>query len=254
LDADLTRLAQVFGNLLTNSAKYTPPGGRIALTAERHDGEVTVAVLDTGVGVPAEALPRFFDMFTQVDRSLERSTGGLGIGLALVKGIVEMHGDAIAAESAGPGRGSTFTVRLPVATPAAPTAATPGNSRPDARAGRRILVVDDNEDSATSMAEMLASMGHEVAVAHDGLEAVESAERFRPEVILMDIGMPRLNGYEATRRILEQPWSPAIAIVALTGWGQAGDRAQSKEAGCDAHLVKPVSLPEVEKVLAAAER
>jgi PAS domain S-box-containing protein len=250
LDADLTRLAQVVGNLLNNSAKYTPPGGRIALTAERRNGRVAVAVRDTGVGIPAESLPRIFDMFSQVDRTLERSTGGLGIGLALVKGLVEMHGGTITAESAGPGRGSQFTVELPVAQPAAgPADADPGDGRTPAARGRRILVVDDNRDSAESMAAMLRLYGNEVAVAHDGVAAVEAAERERPEVVLMDIGMPRMNGYDATRRIREQPWGRAMRVVALTGWGQAGDRAESKAAGCDAHLVKPVSLPDLQKVL-----
>jgi PAS domain S-box-containing protein len=251
LDADLTRLAQVLANLLTNSAKYTERGGRIWLSAERRDGEVTVSVRDTGIGIPAEALPRIFDMFSQVDRSIERTTGGLGIGLALVKGLVEMHGGTVTAESAGPGRGSTFTVRLPLpGTPSRDTAAAPADERPDAsRPKRRVLVVDDHRDAAESLAILLRLLGDEVATAHDGVTAVETAERFRPEVILMDVGMPRLSGYEATRRIREQPWSRGVIILAVTGWGQEADRRQSRAAGCDGHLVKPVELADLERVL-----
>jgi PAS domain S-box-containing protein len=249
LDADLTRLAQVFSNLLNNSAKYTERGGRIWLTATLEGDQVAVAVRDTGIGIPAYALPKIFDMFSQVDRSIERSAGGLGIGLALVKGLVEMHGGTVEATSPGQGKGSTFTVRLPVLEePAEP--GTLAERGPDsAESKRRILVVDDNMDAATSMAMMLQLMGNEVRTAHDGLEAVEMAEQFRPQVVLMDIGMPRLNGYESTRRIREQPWGRDMAIIALTGWGQEMDRVRSKEAGCDGHLVKPVNLPELEKLL-----
>ncbi|HWN42875.1 MAG TPA: PAS domain S-box protein [Thermoanaerobaculia bacterium] len=252
LDADLTRLAQVFGNLLNNSAKYTERGGQIWLTATRQGGEVQVAVRDTGIGIPASALPTIFDMFSQVDRSIERSTGGLGIGLALVKGLVEIHGGSVEAASPGEGKGSTFTVRLPVLEERAESAPdTLAEAEPGFNGSkRRILVVDDHRDSATSMALMLRLMGNEVHTAHDGLEAMESAERFRPQVVLMDVGMPRLNGYEATRLIREQPWGRDMIIIALTGWGQDADRVKSKEAGCDGHLVKPVNLPDLEKILA----
>lgn len=251
LDADLTRLAQVFGNLLSNSAKYTERGGRIWLTAEQRGDEVVVSVRDTGIGIPGGALPNIFDMFSQVGRGIERSTGGLGIGLALVKGLVEMHGGKVTAESAGEGKGTTFVVRLPVLqtgrerasgdlSEAAPAAASPG---------RRILVVDDNRDAATSMAMLLRLAGNEVRTAHDGVEAIEVADRFRPQVILMDVGMPRLNGYEATRRVREKSWSQSMIIIALTGWGQEGDRAKSREAGCDGHLVKPVNFSDLESLL-----
>ena len=255
LEADLTRLAQVFSNLLNNSAKYTHRGGRIWLAAERRGDDVVVSVRDTGIGIPAEALAHVFDMFSQVDRSIERSAGGLGIGLALVKGLVEMHGGTVTAESAGPGKGSTFTVRLPVlessAEPVLPETADPG-----ADAGcpkRRILVADDNRDAAHSMAMLLKLSGNDVLAVHDGTEAVEAAARFRPEVVLMDVGMPRLNGYEATRRLREQPWGRDMVIIALTGWGQASDRARSQDAGCDGHLVKPIKLSELEALLALAE-
>jgi PAS domain S-box-containing protein len=251
LNADLTRLAQVFGNLLTNSAKYTEKGGRIWLTGEERQSQVIVTVRDTGIGIPAEALPRIFDMFSQVDRSSERTIGGLGIGLALVKGLVEMHGGAVTVESSGADQGSTFTVTLPALDsepqplePAVPEAATN-----EAERKRRILVVDDNRDSANSMALMLRLMGNDVRTAHDGVQAVELAESFRPEVVLMDVGMPRLNGYEATRRIKEHQWGKKQIIVALTGWGQKGDRLQSQAAGCDGHLVKPVDLDDLQKLL-----
>ncbi|WP_435021356.1 PAS domain S-box protein [Tundrisphaera sp. TA3] len=253
LDADSTRLAQVFSNLLTNSAKYTARGGRIRLAAERRGDEVVVSVEDTGIGIPAEFLPRIFDMFSQVDRSIERSTGGLGIGLALVKGLVEMHGGTVAAESKGQGRGTTFIVRLPIpsAEPArAPAVAPREAGHPPVAGRRRILVVDDNKDSARSMARLLKLMGNETRQAYDGIEAVEVAERFRPDVILMDMGMPRLNGYEATRRIRSQDWGRSTFIIAMTGWGQDRDRARSKEAGCSGHLVKPVDFADLERLLA----
>jgi PAS domain S-box-containing protein len=248
LDADLTRLAQVISNLLTNSAKYTERGGSIRLAAERSGREVVVTVRDNGIGIPAAALPNIFDMFSQVDRSVERSTGGLGIGLALVKGLVEMHGGTVTADSPGEGRGSTFTLRLPV-TEGQPAPAGPGVEDGPHATGRRILVVDDNRDGADSLAMMLRLLGNETKTANDGVEALAEAEQFRPEVILMDVGMPRLNGLDATRRIREQPWGQAMTIIALTGWGQENDRQRSREAGCDGHLVKPVNIGELERVL-----
>jgi PAS domain S-box-containing protein len=251
LNADLTRLAQVFSNLLTNSAKYTPSGGHIWLTANRQGEDAVVAVRDDGIGIPADALPRVFDMFSQVDRSIERATGGLGIGLALVKGLVEMHGGRVSAESDGPGRGSTFTVQLPALdTLPEPSASAAAKDVPmSAGNGRRILVVDDNRDGALTLAKMLSLLGNEVRTAHDGIQAVGKAEEFRPEVILMDVGMPGLSGYDATRRIREHSWGRSATIIAITGWGQEDDRIQSREAGCDGHLVKPINLPELEKLL-----
>jgi PAS domain S-box-containing protein len=255
LYADLTRLAQVFGNLLLNSAKYTEPGGHVGLTAIAEGDQVIVAVEDDGLGIPAADLSSIFDIFSQIDRSMERSAGGLGIGLALVKGLVGLHGGTVEAASPGVGKGSIFTVRLPLlqdeaATPATPVLAEPGS----AAWQRRILVVDDNRDAAVSMTMMLRMKGHEVRTVHDGLEAVESAAEFRPQLVLMDIEMPRLNGYEATRRIREQPWGREMTIVALSGRGQAADRAMSSEAGCDRHLVKPVGLRDLETLLADLTR
>jgi PAS domain S-box-containing protein len=256
LNADLTRLAQVFSNLLTNSAKYTPQRGRIWLSAERKGGEVIVSVRDTGIGIPADSLGSVFAMFSQVNAAIERSNGGLGIGLALVKGLVEMHGGSVIAASEGDGKGSTFTVTLPVLgdylDDVVQSIADGGITSPSQI--RRVLVVDDNQDGAESMAEMLRLLGDEVLTANDGLEALVAAEAFRPEVILMDVGMPRLNGLDATQRIREQPWGDNIAIIALTGWGQESDRDRSHSAGCNGHLVKPVSLPELEKMIAEVSR
>jgi PAS domain S-box-containing protein len=254
LDADLTRLAQVFGNLLTNSAKYTPRGGRIWLSAERRGDMAVVSVRDTGIGIPANSLGNIFDMFSQVNRSIERSTGGLGIGLALVKGLVEMHGGTVSAASDGEGKGSTFTVTLPVLLDQTEQPTTTDNGQAMAGPRRRILVVDDNRDGADSLAMMLKLMGNEVRTANDGVSAIDAAEQLQPDVILMDVGMPRLNGLDATRQIREKPWGRDVTIIALTGWGQEGDRERSRRAGCDGHLVKPVDLPDLQKLLAEIER
>jgi PAS domain S-box-containing protein len=249
LDADLTRLAQVLSNLLANSAKYTERGGRISLSAERHAAAIHVTVADTGIGIPREALPGIFDMFSQVDRSIERTTGGLGIGLALVKGLTEMHGGSVTADSRGEGHGSTFTVTLPTLEDAALLEAPVVFPDQAQSPPRRILVVDDSRDGAESLGLMLALAGHETELAYDGVEAIERAEQFRPDLILMDVGMPRLNGLDATRRIRQEPWGRAATIIALTGWGQECDREQSREAGCDGHLVKPVALDELNRIL-----
>ena len=251
LYADLTRLAQVLSNLLTNSAKYTERGGHIQLTGKRVGDHVELSVRDDGIGIPASALPRVFDMFSQVDRTTERSSGGLGIGLALVKGLVGMHGGSVVAHSDGPGMGSTFTLSLPAlhaVDEADPTnAIEPAFDK--ARRQRRILVVDDNVDSADTLAGVLNFLGHQVQAAHDGIEAVAAAASFLPEVILMDVGMPRMGGYEAVRLIRQRTVGPRPLIIAVTGWGQDSDRAQSREAGCDGHLVKPVALGDVEMLI-----
>ena len=252
LDADLTRLAQVFSNLLNNSAKYTQPGGRIWLVAEDFENEVAVKVRDNGLGIPTESLPQIFQMFSQVDRNMEMAQGGLGIGLTLVRRLVEMHGGTVEAHSDGPGHGSEFTVRLPILKLTHQSAALPGNESAVTKARRRILVVDDNSDSAMSLGMMLKLMGNDTQTAHDGLAAVATAEQFRPDLILLDIGLPKLNGYDACRRIRELPWSKGIVIVALTGWGQEEDRRRSQEAGFDHHLVKPVEVDALEKLLRGA--
>ena len=242
LEGDLTRLSQVFTNLLNNSAKYTDLGGRIRLTVERQGDDAVVSVADNGVGIPADMLSHVFDMFAQINGSLEKSQGGLGIGLNIVKRLVKMHGGSIHAESGGPGMGSMFTVRLPTALsgPDEKSADQITDEKRLSAACRRILVVDDNQDGAFSLAMMLKLMGNDTQTANDGLEAVALSEAFKPNVILMDIGMPKLNGYDACRRIREQPWAEGIVIIALTGWGQEEDRQKSKDAGFNGHFVKPV--------------
>ncbi len=251
LDADSTRLAQVIANLLNNAAKYTNRGGRIWLSAERQGNEVVVRVRDTGIGIAAEQLANIFEWFVQVDHSLERTQGGLGIGLTLVKRLVEMHGGQVEAHSDGPGKGSEFLVRLPVGTRVAQQPPPSADSQPTASiASRRILVVDDNKDSAESLGLLLEVMGHEVRIAHDGVAGVQAAASFHPNLILLDVGMPKLNGYDACRRIREQAWGKCIVIVALTGWGQEEDRRRSHEAGFTDHLVKPVDLGALDRLLA----
>ena len=249
VDADPMRLAQVVSNLLNNAAKFTDRGGRISLTAGRDGNAAVVAVADTGVGIPADKLAGVFEMFSQLDRTLEKTQGGLGIGLSLVKGVVELHGGSVTARSDGPGRGSEFVVRLPaVPTPAA--VERDDATGPTVVPRRRILVVDDNVDGAGSLATMLDLMGNETRTAHDGLDAVAAAAAFRPDVILMDIGMPRLNGFDACRRIRAEEWGKDVVLVAQTGWGLEDDRRKSAEAGFDHHLVKPVDPTALMKLLA----
>jgi PAS domain S-box-containing protein len=251
LNADLIRLAQVLSNLLTNAAKYTETGGHIWLTAERQGDEVVLSVRDTGIGVAVEHLPRLFEMFSQAEPALERSQGGLGIGLALVKGLVELHGGSIEAQSAGPGKGSEFIVRMPVADSSVPEPPESAQGqKPRSGPRHRILVVDDNRDAADSLAMMLRTMGHEADAAYDGLEAVQAAATIRPDVLLLDIGLPKLNGYEAARRIRNQPWGKGMCLIALTGWGQEDDKRRALEAGCDQHLTKPVEAVALQKLLA----
>lgn len=253
LDADITRLAQVFSNLLNNAAKYSDRGSRISLTAERQGSDVVVSVRDCGIGIPREMLTRVFDMFAQVDRSLERTVGGLGIGLTLVKRLVEMHGGTVEAQSEGTGKGSEFVVRLPI-----PVLQRPQGSRPagiaDASAAsdrRRILVADDNKDAATSMSMLLRMLGYETRTAFDGHEAVEAAADFRPDVALLDIGMPKMNGYDVARRLREQAWARDLVLIAVTGWGQAEDKQRTLEAGFGHHLVKPVDPADLAELLAS---
>lgn len=239
LNADHTRLAQVFGNLLNNSSKYTRPEGNISLVAKRADDEVIVTVKDNGAGIPPDKLASIFEMFMQVEGTAERSQGGLGIGLTLVKRLIEMHGGSIEPRSAGEGMGSEFVVRLPVLSGPA-IAAEDGTEVARKSVPRRILIVDDNRDSAVSLALLLEITNNETHLAHDGLEALDAMDKHRPEVVLLDIGLPKLNGHEVCRRVREQPWGKDIVIIALTGWGQENDRRKSQEAGFDGHLVKPV--------------
>jgi PAS domain S-box-containing protein len=250
LNGDAVRLVQVFSNLLNNSCKYSEPDGSISISAERQGSDVVVTVKDTGIGIPPDMLPRIFEMFTQIDRSLERSEGGLGIGLTLVQRLVELHNGSIQASSEGAGKGSQFIVRLPIVvedeTPLPPLAK--GESK--LTTGRRILVVDDNRDSASSLAMLLRLAGNETQTAFDGLAAVEAAAAFEPDVVLLDIGLPRLNGYEVARKIRAQPWGKEMVLVALTGWGQDEDRKKSKDAGFNGHMVKPVDHTALTKLLA----
>lgn len=254
LDADPTRLAQVLSNLLHNAAKYTERGGHIWLTAERRDNEVQVSVRDDGIGIAAEHLPHLFEMFTQASPALERAQGGLGIGLSLVRGLVEPHGGTVEARSAGIGRGSEFIVCLPVVAGApVPSAERPGEDDTTPQDGPkcRVLVVDDNRDAADSLALMLRLAGHDSRTAYDGLEAVQTAATFRPEVVVLDIGLPKLNGYEAARQIRQQPGSEGTVLIALTGWGQDEDKRRASEAGFDYHLTKPVEVAALESLLAS---
>jgi signal transduction histidine kinase/DNA-binding response OmpR family regulator len=236
---DPVRLAQVLSNLLNNAAKYTEVGGRIGLTAQRNDGEVVLRVSDNGVGIPREMLSSIFELFTQVDRSLDRAQGGLGIGLTLVHKLVELHNGRVEAFSAGPNQGSEFVVHLPALAEAPPqttngAAHTPGKHRPC-----RVLVVDDNEDAARSLTMLLEIKGHQVHTCHDGPSALKAAEAFGPEVVLLDIGLPGMDGFEVARRLREQPVAAQPLLVALSGYGQAEDQRRSREAGFDHHLVKP---------------
>jgi two-component system CheB/CheR fusion protein len=251
LEADLTRLVQVVSNLLHNAAKYTPEGGRIGLAAEREAGEVVLQVRDTGNGIPAELLPRVFDLFRQGEQSLARSEGGLGIGLTLVKGLVELHGGSVQALSEGPGQGSLFVVRLPVgAAPQGPPlvgGGEEGGRPPDAR---RILLVEDNRDIAEGFALLFKDLGHEVRVVHDGPAALEVAQAFRPELVLLDIGLPGMDGWEVARRVRKLPGLENPVLAAVTGYAQEEDRRRSAEAGVDYHLVKPVDLTALRELIA----
>lgn len=250
LDADPIRLAQVFLNLLNNAAKFTKRGGHIWLTAAREGSDALVSVRDNGIGIPGDMLPRIFDMFTQVDRSLERSQGGLGIGLTLVRRLVDLHDGTIEARSDGPDQGSEFVVRLPLIPPPLEPPPAGDGLRVAALSGSRILVVDDNKDSADSLGMLLRLKANEIRTAYDGIEAVKLAETFRPQLVLLDIGLPQLNGYDVARRIRQQPWGRDVILVALTGWGQDEDRRRSQEAGFNFHIVKPVELSALEKLLA----
>jgi signal transduction histidine kinase/integral membrane sensor domain MASE1 len=252
LHGDLLRLAQVFANLLNNAAKYSERGGHIGIKGSMDGKELVVRVTDDGIGMSRDLVPHVFELFVQSDRSMARSQGGLGIGLTLVKRLVEMHDGSVSAHSAGPGLGSEFTVRLPVlAATAAHAPAGDGDaaSRKASARGRRILVVDDNVDAAESLSVLLRMKGHSVATAHDGPEALSQAESFSPEVVLLDLGLPGMNGYDVARDLRRKPGRDKLTVVAITGYGQEEDRRRSQEAGIDHHLVKPVDPGELHALL-----
>ncbi|HKF97959.1 MAG TPA: response regulator [Steroidobacteraceae bacterium] len=252
VDGDPTRLTQALANVLGNAAKYTERGGRIELTCTRQGAEVELRVRDNGIGIPAELLPRIFDLFTQLDRRSDQALSGLGIGLALVRRLLEMHGGSISALSEGAGTGSEFVIRLPLlADSAVRTESDNDPQHADVPAvPRRILLADDNADALESLATVLRLRGHEVFSASNGAIALETAGRHVPEVALLDIGMPLLDGYEVARRIRAQEWGKGMTLVALTGWGQDADRRRSREAGFDTHLVKPLDLDQLSDLLA----
>jgi signal transduction histidine kinase len=265
---DPLRLTQALGNVLANAAKYTERQGRISLVARQSDGMVEIRVRDSGIGIPADLLPLIFDMFTQLNHETGRSQSGLGIGLALVRKLLDMHGGTVTASSEGDGMGSEFLIRLPVIandlaratavggrhsngrdTSAVASTSANADARAPLQVRRRILVADDNSDALESLATLLELGGHEVFSAANGALALECAERHLPEVALLDIGMPKLDGYEVARRIRAQPWGRGITLVALTGWGQDSDRRRSGEAGFDSHLVKPLDLDKLTELL-----
>jgi PAS domain S-box-containing protein len=251
VNADLTRLAQVISNLLNNAAKYSDRGGRIELSLVRQGSDAVLKVKDTGMGIAPAMLPRVFEMFVQADLPRERMGGGLGVGLALAKRLVEMHDGTIQVHSDGEGLGSEFIVRLPLRIePELQHGPSEDREGDGLSSTLRILVVDDNQDAVESLAMLLRIMGNDIRTARDGLEAVEAAQEFRPHVVLLDIGLPRLNGYEVAQRIRAMPGGNQIVLIALTGWGQDEDRRQSKEAGFDHHLVKPIEPVALMKLLA----
>jgi PAS domain S-box-containing protein len=253
VEGDPTRLAQVISNLLNNAAKYMPRGGRIDLRAKRERSTVTISVKDAGIGIPAEMLDRIFDMFIQVDGSLERAHGGLGIGLTLVKRLVEMHGGSVEAQSPGENQGSEFTVRLPIVIELMRQPEESKGQGPMRSGKRRILIVDDNESAAHILGMLLKALGNDVQTAFDAETAIPLAEQFRPDVILLDLGMPKMNGYEAARHIRSQPWGKTMVLAALTGWGQEDDKRRTREAGFDHHFVKPLDPAILQKFLAECE-
>ena len=255
LDADPIRLAQAVSNLLNNAAKYTGRDGHIWLIAERAGSDALVTVRDTGIGISHAMLPHVFEMFSQSEQTRTRMLGGLGIGLTLVKRLVEMHGGTVAAESAGQDMGSTFIVRLP-ALVQSPECSQPQAERPVRMSppSLRILIVDDNRDAADSLAMLLRTTGNDIRTAYDGLEAVQVANEFQPEVVLLDIGLPKIDGHEVAQRLRREPWAQHTCLIAVTGWSDETDRARSRAAGFDHHLVKPLDTGHLAQLLSSIER
>jgi CheY-like chemotaxis protein len=249
VEGDFDRLAQVFNNLLSNAAKYTPAGGDIRLRQWREGERVRVEVADSGIGIPADDLPHVFDLFSQVRAHQGLTDGGLGIGLALVKSIVGLHGGEVGVHSEGPGKGSRFCVCLPLSAGREADEPEAAERRTEATMPRRILVADDSDDMAASLAQLLRLSGHQVWTARDGEEAVEVAERLRPDTVFLDLGMPRLDGLQAAARIRSRPWGASTLLIALTGWGQESDRQRTVDAGFDRHLVKPPDAVALENAL-----
>jgi CheY-like chemotaxis protein len=252
--ADGNRLTQILTNLLNNAAKYTPREGRIELVVEQTGGEVAITVSDSGIGIPPDKIDAIFDMFAQINENSQAGQSGLGIGLTLVKRLVELHGGCVDVESRGRNLGTTFHVRIPALSEAPPGNGLPLHG-PAARPTRklRVLVVDDNADALESLSRLVTLMGNEVCRARDGREALDTARAFQPDVVLMDLGMPNLDGYEAARRMRQEPWGRALSLVATTGWGQDDDRRRTAEAGFDRHLVKPIALESLRDVLEIQE-
>ena len=254
IHGDQIRITQVFGNLLNNAARYGRRGGRIRLEAERTpDGHAVARVVDDGIGIDAEVLPHVFELFTQGKRDADSMRGGLGIGLALVHTLVEQHGGRVEAQSDGAGKGSAFTVRLPLSAADQPGPASQGNDNGTLPDGLRLLVVDDNQDAAETLSFLLTSLQVEHRTANDGASALEIAGRFRPQVVLLDIGMPGMDGYEVARRLREQPEHADVLLIALTGWGGEQDHERSRAAGFDHHLRKPADLDELLRLISTAE-
>jgi CheY-like chemotaxis protein len=253
LEADLTRLSQVVSNLLNNAARYTPDRGRIALSLKREGEEAVIAVTDSGVGVAAERQAEIFQLFAQVDNRPERGRGGLGIGLALVKQLTDLHGGSVEVRSEGAGKGSTFTVRLPIASPPLAEAAAT-DAQAAAAQPLKVLVVDDNEAVAQTVGWMLEAIGHDYQIVHSGREALAAAPEYLPDAILLDIGLPGMDGYAVCRALRQEDAFKRTPIIAQTGWGQDSDKAEAAAAGFDHHLVKPIALAQLERLLAGIEK
>jgi PAS domain S-box-containing protein len=248
VEGDAVRLAQVFANLLSNAAKYTPRGGDIRLVVKKQGENACVSIKDSGIGISKQMLPRIFDLFVQADRAIERAQGGLGVGLSIAQRITQMHGGNVEAHSEGEGQGTEFVVRLPLARARNDAAKERRERRASPSNHRRILVADDNTDAASTLGAMLELMGHEVMTAADGADAVEKARAFKPEIIFLDVGMPRMNGYDACEAIRKSPGGDRMTIIALTGWGQESHKRRSREAGFDRHFVKPVALDDLQAI------